>query len=601
MKKYLILLVCLIPLLAWAAGPVHLEYLGTPSNNDVPIYDSTQRIWVPGPMASSSSSGGGTEYTEDDPSDANPIGPQIMARRRDSLSTETSASGDVTALNSTAKGELYVKQTDAVPVTDNGGSLTVDGAVAATQSGTWNIGTVSTVTNVVHVDDNSSTLSVDDGGSSLTIDGTVAATQSGTWTVRNQDGSGNALTSTAGALDVNIASGASSGTQYTEGDTDASITGTAALWEDGSDTLRAISMAKPLPVQPGTSIAFPVTDNGGSLTVDNGGTFAVQASQAGTWTLGANSGVDIGDVTINNSTGASAVNVQDGGNSLTVDGSVTVTQGTGTNLHAVIDSGTVSTITNVVHVDDNSSTLSVDDGGSSLTVDGSVSVSGAVDTELTTADLDTGAGTDTRAVTGLVYGASGGGVLVSTTNPLPISDNSGSLTVDNGGTFAVQAAQSGTWTVTGAGGTFPVTDSSGSLTVDAPVGTPVFVRLSDGSSAISTLPVSLASVPSHAVTNAGTFAVQVTTQVGTANFATGQISCASTATQIAASRATRRKITIETHGTTDAFLGPSGVTTSNGLKLKGIDGAEATLGITGAIYCIVASGTQTVSYIEEYD
>lgn len=54
----------------------------------------------------------------------------------------------------------------------------------------------------------------------------------------------------------------------------------------------------------------------------------------------------------------------------------------------------------------------------------------------------------------------------------------------------------------------PVTDNSGSLTVDAPVATPVYVRLSDGAAAISTLPVSLASVPSHAVTNAGTFAVQ---------------------------------------------------------------------------------------------
>lgn len=80
--------------------------------------------------------------------------------------------------------------------------------------------------------------------------------------------------------------------------------------------------------------------------------------------------------------------------------------------------------------------------------------------------------------------------------------------VTNAGTFAVQAAQSGSWTVTGTGGTFPVTDSGGSLTVDAPVGTPVFVELSDGVSAITTLPVSLASVPSHAVTNAGTFAVQ---------------------------------------------------------------------------------------------
>lgn len=57
------------------------------------------------------------------------------------------------------------------------------------------------------------------------------------------------------------------------------------------------------------------------------------------------------------------------------------------------------------------------------------------------------------------------------------------------------------------------TDGGGTLTVDAPVGAPVFVRLSDGSSAISTLPVSLASVPSHAVTNAGTFAVQATGDV----------------------------------------------------------------------------------------
>lgn len=45
----------------------------------------------------------------------------------------------------------------------------------------------------------------------------------------------------------------------------------------------------------------------------------------------------------------------------------------------------------------------------------------------------------------------------------------GSHAVTNAGTFAVQAAQSGTWTVTGAGGTFPVTDSGGSLTVDGSV------------------------------------------------------------------------------------------------------------------------------------
>lgn len=56
----------------------------------------------------------------------------------------------------------------------------------------------------------------------------------------------------------------------------------------------------------------------------------------------------------------------------------------------------------------------------------------------------------------------------------------------------VAATQSGTWTVTGAGGTFPVT----------------------GTFWQATQPVSLASVPSHAVTNAGAFAVQSSLETG---------------------------------------------------------------------------------------
>jgi hypothetical protein len=38
-------------------------------------------------------------------------------------------------------------------------------------------------------------------------------------------------------------------------------------------------------------------------------------------------GVDIGDVTVNNAAGAAAVNIQDGGNSITIDGTVAATQG----------------------------------------------------------------------------------------------------------------------------------------------------------------------------------------------------------------------------------------------------------------------------------
>jgi len=85
-----------------------------------------------------------------------------------------------------------------------------------------------------------------------------------------------------------------------------------------------------------SEVVVPVSDNGGSLTVD--GTV--------TATLPSNSGVDIGDVTVNNTGGASAVNIQDGGNSITVDGTVTANAGTGP--------------------------WPVTDNGGSLTVDGSV-------------------------------------------------------------------------------------------------------------------------------------------------------------------------------------------------------------------------------------
>lgn len=50
-----------------------------------------------------------------------------------------------------------------------------------------------------------------------------------------------------GYLRVNVTAGAASGVEYTEGDTDASITGKAILWEDASNTLRPVSAVYPLP------------------------------------------------------------------------------------------------------------------------------------------------------------------------------------------------------------------------------------------------------------------------------------------------------------------------------------------------------------------
>ena len=89
---------------------------------------------------------------------------------------------------------------------------------------------------------------------------------------------------------------------------------------------------------------------------------------------------------------------------------------------------------------------------------------------------------------------------------------------------------------------------------------------------------------------------------GGGTIATGQVSVATTAggTLICAARATRRSITIVNLGTTDVYIGASGLTTSTGLLLLGAKGAAITLETAAEIYGIVGSGTQSVSYIEEY-
>lgn len=138
--------------------------------------------------------------------------------------------------------------------------------------------------------------------------------------------------------------------------------------------------------------------------------------------------------------------------------------------------------------------------------------------------LPSGAATESTLLAVGSLLASGIGVTFTNTS-INIADGGNTITVDG----TVAATQSGTWNVatvtavTGITNVVHVDDNAGSLTVDAPVTTPVFVRLSDGSSAISTLPVSLASVPSHAVTNAGTFAVQVSAAIPTGSNVIGAV------------------------------------------------------------------------------
>lgn len=84
------------------------------------------------------------------------------------------------------------------------------------------------------------------------------------------------------------------------------------------------------------------------------------------------------------------------------------------------------------------------------------------------------------------------------------------------------------------------------------------------------------------------------------SLATNQATIATTATQIAAARSGRGSITITNLGTTDVFIGLAGVTTATGLLLAGVKGTAITVHYNGAIYGIVGTGTQAVSYAETY-
>lgn len=114
------------------------------------------------------------------------------------------------------------------------------------------------------------------GGTEYTDGGTPPANPVGKAIVFENSGAWASVTETIG-LPVNIVGGSSSGTQYTEADTDASITGTAIMWEDSADTLRSVSAAKPLPVDLGANNDVTVT----SGTIDVIGTVADDATTPG--------------------------------------------------------------------------------------------------------------------------------------------------------------------------------------------------------------------------------------------------------------------------------------------------------------------------------
>lgn len=99
-----------------------------------------------------------------------------------------------------------------------------------------------------------------EGDTDATITGTAILWEDATNTLKSVNASD--------PLPVNVVAGSTSGTEYTEGDTDATISGVALMWEDAADTLRAISATKPLPVDLGSNNDVTITS--GSITANAG-------------------------------------------------------------------------------------------------------------------------------------------------------------------------------------------------------------------------------------------------------------------------------------------------------------------------------------------
>lgn len=291
------------------------------------------------------------------------------------------------------------------------------------------------------------------------------------------------------------------------------------------------------------------------------------------------SGTDIGDVTINNTNGASAVNIQDGGNSITIDGTV--------------------------------------------------------DTELTTADLDTGVGEDLRAVVGLVGSASGGGAIIPgsatdgllvnlgtnndvtvsatdldirdltatdvVTANLSVTDNAVLDAIDGntdygaviGGGVEATALRvtiandsTGVLTVDDGGSTLSIDDGASSITVDG-----TFWQATQPVSGTfwqATQPVSEASPASRAVTNAGTFAVQAAPNRTVAvTSATGALAI-NTTTAIAAKF---RLSSVTLHA--GAAMANENLT----ITIDALDGVA----YDAVLYSVNTSGVTDIAYIPDND
>lgn len=233
-----------------------------------------------------SGGGGGTEYTEDVAAVADPVGGAIILVRQDTPAGITTTDGDNVAQRGTDFGAAFCQIIDSSGnfIDTFGGS----GGTSHTDDAAFSLGSASSITPVGFLADETTPDSVDEGDvgvARMTLDRKV-------------------LTRIVGATDANRMDVDASG--HAQVDIAAS---SATVTVDGSAVTQPISAASlPLP--------------------------------AGAATLAAQLG-DGHNVTVDNAAAGAAVNIQDGGNVISVDAvsasfSATVVQSTASNLNAQI-------------------------------------------------------------------------------------------------------------------------------------------------------------------------------------------------------------------------------------------------------------------------
>lgn len=419
-----------------------------------------------------------------------------------------------------------VSLSEPISVDDNGGSLTVDNAQLSVVGG----GTEAAALRVTLANDSTGVVSIDDNGASLTVDGPVTDAQ---------------LRATP--IEVTMTGSPSGGLTDTElRATPVPVSGTVAatlsepISIDDNGSSITVDNAQLSVVGGGTEAAamrvtiandstgvLSVDDNGGSLTVD--GTFW-QATQPVSGTFWQATQPISGTVTVNEPVTVDGTVALDSA-TLTALETITIANPTtnpetGLAKDATLTGGTAKAIVRAgakgatAAADVTSTSIDVDHNGLDVKVAGTVPVSGTFwqatqpvsGTFWQATQPVSGTVTASGPVTDAQLRATPVPVsgTVTVNEPVSIDDNGASLTVDNATISVVGSGTEATaqrvTIATDSTGVLSVDDNGGSLTVDGTfwqATQPVSGPVTDAQLRASAVPVSLASVPSHAVT--GTF------------------------------------------------------------------------------------------------